>query len=170
MVLEQSVNDSWWSYRDSCHAPTTKSPSAIAMGGQARKTRTATGSPRPLGFESHNHNQIEKTSFAGPFYLVELQGLEPWTSSMPWKRSSQLSYSPSSRQAAILQGGPAKQVCRSTKQDLRCRSSQNVKQPSAWFDILVELQDKAIVSKSPLFCNSRSATNGDVRLDLFLMA
>lgn len=26
--------------------------------------------------------------------LVELQGLEPWTSSMPWKRSSQLSYSP----------------------------------------------------------------------------
>jgi hypothetical protein len=28
------------------------------------------------------------------FYLVELQGLEPWTSSMPWKRSSQLSYSP----------------------------------------------------------------------------
>ncbi len=28
------------------------------------------------------------------FNLVELQGLEPWTSSMPWKRSSQLSYSP----------------------------------------------------------------------------
>ena len=27
-------------------------------------------------------------------YLVELQGLEPWTSSMPWKHSSQLSYSP----------------------------------------------------------------------------
>ena len=26
--------------------------------------------------------------------MVELQGLEPWTSSMPWKRSSQLSYSP----------------------------------------------------------------------------
>ncbi len=26
--------------------------------------------------------------------VVELQGLEPWTSSMPWKRSSQLSYSP----------------------------------------------------------------------------
>ena len=26
--------------------------------------------------------------------LVELQGLEPWTSSMPWKHSSQLSYSP----------------------------------------------------------------------------
>jgi hypothetical protein len=26
--------------------------------------------------------------------LVELQGLKPWTSSMPWKRSSQLSYSP----------------------------------------------------------------------------
>jgi hypothetical protein len=31
---------------------------------------------------------------AGIFYLVELQGLKPWTSSMPWKRSSQLSYSP----------------------------------------------------------------------------
>ena len=26
--------------------------------------------------------------------MVELQGLEPWTSSMPWKHSSQLSYSP----------------------------------------------------------------------------
>lgn len=30
------------------------------------------------------------------FNLVELQGLEPWTSSMPWMRSSQLSYSPAS--------------------------------------------------------------------------
>ncbi len=26
--------------------------------------------------------------------MVELQGLKPWTSSMPWKRSNQLSYSP----------------------------------------------------------------------------
>jgi hypothetical protein len=37
----------------------------------------------------------EKTPpFGEVFSLVELQGLEPWTSSMPWKRSSQLSYSP----------------------------------------------------------------------------
>ena len=28
------------------------------------------------------------------FEMVELQGLKPWTSSMPWKRSNQLSYSP----------------------------------------------------------------------------
>ena len=31
------------------------------------------------------------------FCVVELQGLEPWTSSMPWKRSSQLSYSPTNK-------------------------------------------------------------------------
>ena len=38
---------------------------------------------------------IEKGSAkADPLTMVELQGLEPWTSSMPWKRSSQLSYSP----------------------------------------------------------------------------
>jgi hypothetical protein len=28
------------------------------------------------------------------YFLVELQGFEPWTSCMPCKRSSQLSYSP----------------------------------------------------------------------------
>ena len=26
--------------------------------------------------------------------VVELQGLKPWTSAMPWQRSNQLSYSP----------------------------------------------------------------------------
>ena len=26
--------------------------------------------------------------------MVELQGLKPWTSAMPWQRSNQLSYSP----------------------------------------------------------------------------
>ena len=33
--------------------------------------------------------------------MVELQGLEPWTSSMPWKRSSQLSYSPISTEVIL---------------------------------------------------------------------
>lgn len=34
--------------------------------------------------------------------MVELQGLEPWTSSMPWKRSSQLSYSPTFSTKVII--------------------------------------------------------------------
>lgn len=36
----------------------------------------------------------DKSNSTNKFYVVELQGLEPWTSSMPWKHSSQLSYSP----------------------------------------------------------------------------
>lgn len=46
---------------------------------------------RPL-FAKEKALDLRPTTFS----LVELQGLEPWTSSMPWKRSSQLSYSPAS--------------------------------------------------------------------------
>lgn len=41
---------------------------------------------------SHYKNQPATQGYL--FFMVELQGFEPWTSPMPWARSSQLSYSP----------------------------------------------------------------------------
>jgi hypothetical protein len=63
-------------------------------------TRTGQRKRRPVS-ETPSH-QTPSSNPSGVYpaklwskrVLVELQGLEPWTSSMPWKRSSQLSYSP----------------------------------------------------------------------------
>ena len=57
----------------------------------SREIVSATGTPVRVPNYSY---QNKKATQGDPFILVELQGLEPWTSSMPWKRSSQLSYSP----------------------------------------------------------------------------
>ena len=43
--------------------------------------------------------------------MVELQGLEPWTSSMPWKRSSQLSYSPNPQNFTRLPLESKSKIC-----------------------------------------------------------
>ena len=37
---------------------------------------------------------MSRITLTATIFLVELMGLEPTTSSMPWKRSSQLSYNP----------------------------------------------------------------------------
>ena len=65
-----------------------------------RVTMDKTRGRRPDGATASDENLVQL--LASIFHdrgsskanLVELQGLEPWTSSMPWKRSSQLSYSP----------------------------------------------------------------------------
>jgi hypothetical protein len=56
----------------------------------ARETKTKTKPPAAGWARTKKSPNVHVQAF----YLVELQGLEPWTSSMPWKRSSQLSYSP----------------------------------------------------------------------------
>lgn len=48
--------------------------------------------------------------------MVELQGLEPWTSSMPWKRSSQLSYSPTILTLGEWRGANERRGCGQAKQ------------------------------------------------------
>ena len=65
--------------------------------------------PRSGGVGSHQSIlklPIQKNFDNCRSFLVDLIGLEPTTSSMPWRRSTKLSYRPGTRRSASVPGKP----------------------------------------------------------------
>jgi hypothetical protein len=88
----------WWSYRDRPEGLFRCGVLGASTCAHPRSTKPYRSKAACSGLRRLKLTKVKPPTFAGGFTLVELQGLKPWTSSMPWKRSSQLSYSPLMRQ------------------------------------------------------------------------